>query len=89
MYLEKSWRCRFLRDDNFDLHMCESNTIFMSLLRSKNVWSLLLSLCVPIFEPLRFVDVIVILLAELGCESLICVIKGGHMYHEDHWVAGM
>ena len=69
--------------------MCESSTIFMSLLRSKNVWSLLLSFCVPVFEPLRFVDVIVILLAELGCEGLIFVVRGGHMYHEHHWVAGM
>ena len=69
--------------------MCESSTIFMSLLRSKNVWSLLLSFCVPVFEPLRFVDVIVILLAELGCKGLIFVVRGGHMYHEHHWVAGM
>ena len=68
--------------------MCESNTIFMSLLRSKNVCSLLLSFCVPVFEPLRFVDVIVILLAELGCESLICVMRGGHVYREHHQVAG-
>ena len=55
--------------------MCESITIFMSLSRSKKVWSLFVSFWVPVFEPLRFVDVIVILLAEFLCRSVISVVK--------------
>ena len=46
-------------------------TIFMSLVRSKKVWSFADSLCVPIPEPLRFVAVSVILLADFGLKGLI------------------
>ena len=40
--------------------------MLMSLLRSKKVCSLDDSWCVPVLEPLRFVDVIVILLFVCG-----------------------
>ena len=46
-------------------------TIFMSLVRSKKVCSFADSLCVPIPEPLRFVAVSVILLADFGLKGLI------------------
>ena len=38
-------------------------TMFMSLVRLRNVCSFSVSLCVPMRDPLMFVDVIVILLA--------------------------
>ena len=43
----------------------------MSLVRFKKVWSLFNSLYVPVFVPLRFVEVMVILLAEFNLEGLI------------------
>ena len=39
--------------------------MFMSLLRSKKVWIFAVSFWVPVFEPQRLVEVIVILLADL------------------------
>ena len=69
VYFEKSVRWRFFRVSNFELHMCESITILISLFRSKNVCSLADSFCVPVF-----VEVIVILLADfllIGFISLV------------------
>ena len=81
MYFEKSVRCRFFRDSNFELHMCESITILMSLFRSKNVCSLADSFCVPVFEPLRFVEVIVILLADFLLKGFILLLLMGSQAH--------
>ena len=65
--------------------MCESITILMSLFRSKNMLILLSSLCVPMFEPLRFVEVIVILLAEFDLEGFIVKeFAWGHLFHEHY-----
>ena len=64
-------RWRFLRVSSFVSHMWESMIILISLFRSKKVWSLADSFCVPVFEPLRFVDVIVILLADFGLSGFI------------------
>ena len=64
-------RCRFFRVSSFESHMCESITIFISLLRSKKVCNFDDSFCVPVFEPLRFVEVIVILLADFGWKGFI------------------
>ena len=74
VYFEKSVRWRFFRVSNFELHMCESITILISLFRSKNVCSLADSFCVPMFEPLRFVEVIVILLADFSLMGFIMLI---------------
>ena len=46
-------------------------TILISLLRSKKVCSLDDSFCVPVFDPLRFVEVIVILLADFVMKGFI------------------
>ena len=51
--------------------MCESIMILISLLRSKNVCSFADSFCVPMLEPIKFVDVMVILLADLNLYGLI------------------
>ena len=77
LYLEKSVRWRFFRVSSFELHMCESITIFISLFRSKNVCSLADSFCVPMFEPLRFVEVIVILLADFFWKGFILLFWWG------------
>ena len=66
--------------------ICESITIFMSLVRLKKVLSLFSSLYVPVFEPLRFVEVIVILLADRGLWGLIVSdFCGGHMSLNTTW----
>ena len=57
--------------------------MFMSLVRSKKVCSLFISLFVPVFDPLRFVEVMVILLAELEGGMLSLLERfGGHLFHE-------
>ena len=56
---------------SLELQICESITILMSLLRSKNVCNFADSFCVPMLEPLRFVEVIVILLADFDLYGLI------------------
>ena len=61
--------------------MCESITILMSLFRSKNVCSLADSFCVPVFEPLRFVEVIVILLADFLLKGFILLLLMGSQAH--------
>ena len=43
----------------------------MSLVKFKKVWILFSSLYVPVFVPLRFVEVMVILLAEFNLDGLI------------------
>ena len=48
--------------------------MLISLLRSKKVCSFADSFCVPVFEPLRFVEVIVILLADFGLSGFILLI---------------
>ena len=53
-------------------------TMFMSLVRSKNVCSFAVSLGVPMRDPLRFVDVIVILLAVFSLWGLILRFGIGH-----------
>ena len=59
--------------------MCESMMIFISLLRSKNVCSFADSFCVPMLDPLKFVDVIVILLADFDLYGLILkLVKEGY-----------
>ena len=45
--------------------------MLMSLFRLKNVCNLADSLCVPVFEPRRLVEVIEILLADFGLCVLI------------------
>ena len=57
--------------------------MLMSLSRSKNVCSLADSLFVPVFDPLKFVEVMEILLAEALCE--ITVDNYGHMFLERKW----
>ena len=47
--------------------------MFMSLCRLRKVCNLLSSLYVPVFVPLMFVDVMVILLAESDLEDLILI----------------
>ena len=74
VYLEKSIRWRFLRVSSFDSHMWESIIILISLFRLKNVLSFADSFCVPVFEPLRFVEVIIILLADFGLNGFILTI---------------
>ena len=54
--------------------MWESITILISLFRLKNVLSFADSFCVPVFEPLRFVEVIIILLADFGLNGFILII---------------
>ena len=71
VYFENSVQWRFFRDSSFDLHKWESITMLISLLRSKKVCSFADSFWVPVFEPLRFVEVIVILLADFGLSGLI------------------
>ena len=62
-------RWRFLRVSSFDSHMWESITIVISLFRLKNVLSFADSFCVPVF-----VEVIKILLADLGLNGFILTI---------------
>ena len=64
VYFEKRVLCRFLSVFSFDSQMWESIMMLMSLFRLKNVCNLADSLCVPVFEPLRLVEVIEILLAD-------------------------
>ena len=45
--------------------------MFISLFRLKNVCSFADSFCVPVVEPLRFVEVIKILLADFGLRGFI------------------
>ena len=54
--------------------MWESIIILISLFRSKKVCSFADSFFVPVFEPLRFVDVIVILLADFDLREFILLI---------------
>ena len=56
---------------SFELQMCESITILMSLLRSKNVCNFADSFCVPTLEPLKFEEAIVILLTDFDMYGLI------------------
>ena len=74
LYFEKSVRWRFCRVSSFDSHMWESIIILISLFRSKKVCSFADSFFVPVFEPLRFVDVIVILLADFDLRGFILLI---------------
>ena len=62
--------------------MCESMTILISLFRSKKVCSLADSFCVPVFDPLRFVEVIIILLADFGLSGFIffCCFSGSYAH---------
>ena len=64
VYFEKRVRCLFFIASSFSSQMCESITILMSLFKSKNVCSFADSFCVPVLEPLKFVEVILILLAD-------------------------
>ena len=71
VYFENRVRCLFFRDSNFDSHIWESITMFISLFRSKKVCNLADSFFVPMLHPLRFVEVIVMLLADLRLNGFI------------------
>ena len=71
VYLENNCRCRFFNDTSLVSHKWVSITILMSLVRLRKVCSLFSSLYVPVFVPLRLVEVIVILLAEFDLKDLI------------------
>ena len=62
-------------------------TMFMSLVRLKNVCSFAVSLCVPMPDPLRFVDVIVILLAVFYLCGFILKFCFGHGFREQFVLA--
>ena len=57
--------------------MCESITILISLFRSKNVCNLADSFCVPVLEPLRLVEVIVIWLADFLLKGFVLLFQWG------------
>ena len=89
VYLENRVRCLFFRDFSFDSQIWESITMLISLFRSKKVCNLANSFFVPILEPLRFVEVIVILLEDFGLYGLILKLvrrkwKGPTL--NEHWL---
>ena len=71
VYLPNLIRFLFLKVSSFDSHMWESKMILMSLSKSKKVFNFADSFFVPVLDPLRFVEVILILLADLVFLKLI------------------
>ena len=73
VYLAKSWRYFFFSVVSFCLQRWESITMLISLVRSKKVCNFADSLYVPLFDSLRLVEVIVILLDDLALCGFIFV----------------